>query len=435
MTRLRLSDPLLRLQTDERLAALAGHGGERAFAILVERHRTALLAFARRLGANGNAEDVVQQALLQAWSALERGTEVRHVSAWLRQSVRNAAIRAAARQGDDAELPATLAAATETADEVELRERTRALLSEIERLPTRQREALLQLAVVGSSGAEVGAGMELEANAVRQLAHRARTRLRAAVGALVPWPVALAAARGTHGLRIVDGLPELVGGASVAGGAGAGLGGAGLVKLGAVATTTAVVAAGAVGLGGHPASHRRAARPAPSVLVARASAAARRGGSEPAHGARAGAPSHAAAPVGRRRPNALLAPVALRRSDGGEQRDVHREDRSSSGSDSSGSGDRTSTSGSGSGSGDGTSGSGSGDRSTTQSSSDGGSSTSLDGGTSSTDGGTGSTDGGGTTTTSGSDGGAATSTSTSDGGSGSSDGGTVTTTTTSGGDG
>jgi len=318
MTGLRLSDSLLRLQTDERLAALAGHGGERAFAILVERHRAALLAFARRLGANGNAEDVVQQALLQAWSALERGTEVRHVSAWLRQIVRNAAIRVAARQGDDAELPSTLAAATETADEVELRERTRALLSEIDRLPARQREALLQLAVVGSSGAEAGTGMELEANAVRQLAHRARTRLRAAVGALVPWPVALAAARGTHGLRIVDGLPELVGGASVAGSAGAGLGGAGLVKLGAFATTTAVVAAGAVGLSGHPASHRRAPEQAPAALVAQTHPGADHEG-EPAHGARADASGTqrgaAPAPAVRHRPSPLLTPVAPRRSD------------------------------------------------------------------------------------------------------------------------
>lgn len=433
MTRLRLSDPLLRLQTDERLAALAGHGGERAFAILVERHRGALLAFARRLGANGNAEDVVQQALLQAWSALERGTEVQHVSAWLRQIVRNAAIRAAARQADDAELPPTLAAATETADEVEMRERTRHLLAEIERLPERQRQALLQLAVAGSSGDEVGAGMELEANAVRQLAHRARTRLRAAVGALVPWPVALAAARGTHGLRIVDGLPELVGGAGVAGSAGAGLGGAGIVKLGAVATTTAVVAAGAVGLSGHSGSHRSATAASPPAVVVHAGAVADRGAA-PARGVRLSGPgtrhgggaSGKATPGDRHRLSALLGPVTLRRSDGGgEHHELHREDRSSSGSGSSGSGDRTSTSGSSDGSGDHSTTLTSGDGGLTTSSSDGGSSTSTDGTSGSSD--------SGSTTTSGSDGGSTTTSS--DGASGSSDGGSTTTTTTSGGDG
>jgi RNA polymerase sigma factor (sigma-70 family) len=419
MTRLRLSDPLLRLQTDERLAALAGHGGERAFAVLVERHRTALLAFARRLGANGNAEDVVQQALLQAWSALGRGTEVEHVSAWLRQIVRNAAIRAAARQVDDAELPPTLAAATETADEVEMRERTRHLLVEIERLPERQRQALLQLALAGSSGAEIGAGMDLEPNAVRQLAHRARTRLRAAVGACVPWPVALAAARGTHGLRIVDGLPELVGGAGVAGSAGAGLGGAGIVKLGAVATTTAVVAAGAVGLSGHAGSHRSATAAPPPAVVAHAAAVADRGAA-PAHRGGTGTlrgqrGSVASGRHGVGAPHAVRSPE--RRSGEGEHHDVRREDRSSSGRDSSGSGDRTSTSGSNDRGGDGA---------TTQTSGGGGS----------TDGTSGTSDGGGTTTTSGSDGGSLTSsTDGPDGGSGSSDGGSGTTTTTSGGDG
>lgn len=415
--RLRLSDPLLRVQTDERLAALTRHGGERAFAILVERHRASLLAFARRLGADGNAEDVVQQALLHAWSALERGTEVERVSAWLRQIVRNAAIRAAASRIDSTELPATLVAATETAGEVEMRERTRELLAEIERLPARQREALLQLAVGGASGAAVGAGMDLEANAVRQLAHRARTRLRAAVGALVPWPVALAAARGTHGLRIADGLPELAGGAGAAGGASM-AGGVGIAKLGAVAATTAAVAVGTVGLASHHGSRHRAAGAPPRAVLARAADTAAGGpGSARDAASPTGDARHRVSPPARG--THAVAPVVPRTTSGG--------DRSSSGDGSSGSGDRSPT----------TSGShdGSGDGSTTHASGDGGSSRS------SSDGGSGSSDGGHTTTstTSGSDGGSST-TSSSDGGGGStdgssSDGGSGTTTTSSGGDG
>jgi RNA polymerase sigma factor (sigma-70 family) len=255
MNRHHLSDPLLRLQPDERLAALAAHGGERAFAVLVERHRPRLVAFARRSGASLGAEDVVQQALLQAWSALGRGAQVEHVSAWLHRIVRNAAIRAAAARGDGVELPATLVAATETADEVEMRQRTRDLLKEIERLPPRQREALLRLAFDGSSGEEIGREMALDPNAVRQLAHRARTRLRMAMGALVPWPLALWAARSSAaGVRLVDGVPELAGGAGAA---------AGLVKLGTIASTTAAVAVGAAGIVPHAVRHRRAhARPA-----------------------------------------------------------------------------------------------------------------------------------------------------------------------------
>lgn len=268
--RLRLSDPLLRVQSDERLAALAGHGGERAFAILVERHRGALLAFARRLGAGAGAEDVVQQTLLQAWSALQRGARVEHVSAWMHQIARNAAIRAAAASLDSAELPATLVSPSQTADEVELRHETRRLLAEIERLPARQREALVRLAVAGSSGDEAGEAMDLEANAVRQLAFRARTRLRAAMGAAVPWPVALWAARG--GGAFAGGVPELVGGA---GGAGAT---AGLLKVGAIATTTVAVAVGAGGIAHRNRHHPAAARPhvaaAPSASTQAAGAGA-----------------------------------------------------------------------------------------------------------------------------------------------------------------
>jgi RNA polymerase sigma factor (sigma-70 family) len=270
MNRHRLSDPLLRVQADERLAALAAHGGERAFAVLVERHRPALLGFARRLGCAAAAEDVVQQALLQAWTALGRGSQVEHVGAWLHRIVRNAAIRAAANApGPAAELPATLVAATATADEVEMRQRTRDLLREIERLPPRQREALLRLAVDGSSGAEAGREMQLEANAVRQLAHRARMRLRTAMGAAVPWPLALWAARGfgAGGLRAIDGVPELVGG-SVAGAAGT-TAGAGLLKLGAIATTTAAVAVGAVGLGPQHRDRAHASAPSAQSLAAR----------------------------------------------------------------------------------------------------------------------------------------------------------------------
>jgi RNA polymerase sigma factor (sigma-70 family) len=180
MTRHRsLSDPaLLRMQSDERLAA---HRGERAFALLVERHRPALVAFARRLGAGGGAEDVVQQALLQAWAALRRGARVEHVGAWLHRIVRNVALRGA-RGAAEAELPPGLVAARTTVEEVELRQRVRELLGAIGRLPPRQRHALLRLAVDGCSSAQVGRELALEPNAVRQLAYRARLRLRVAGG-------------------------------------------------------------------------------------------------------------------------------------------------------------------------------------------------------------------------------------------------------------
>src|SRR3954447_18530814 len=107
----RLADALLRSPSDERLVALAQEGRERAFTTLVERHRKPLLAFAGRLVGMERAEDVVQQALLQAWAALQRGSKVGHTRGWLHQIVRNAAFKATARTPNEAPLPDEVVAA------------------------------------------------------------------------------------------------------------------------------------------------------------------------------------------------------------------------------------------------------------------------------------------------------------------------------------
>src|SRR4051812_11524803 len=61
---------LLRLQTDERLVALAQSGHDQAFAAIVERYRDELLRYADRLVGSSRAEDVLQQALLNAHLAM-----------------------------------------------------------------------------------------------------------------------------------------------------------------------------------------------------------------------------------------------------------------------------------------------------------------------------------------------------------------------------
>ena len=68
----------LQTQTDARLVALARAGHERAFEALVQRYRKPLLAYCRRLLLpEARAEDALQQALLQAWLAIQKETEVR----------------------------------------------------------------------------------------------------------------------------------------------------------------------------------------------------------------------------------------------------------------------------------------------------------------------------------------------------------------------
>src|SRR3954454_6972641 len=92
---------LLRTQTDERLADLARAGHERAFEAIVERYRRPLLRAARRVLPEGRAEDALQQALLSAWTALQRGDEVHDLRPWLYRIVHNTSLNALRVSGYD----------------------------------------------------------------------------------------------------------------------------------------------------------------------------------------------------------------------------------------------------------------------------------------------------------------------------------------------
>jgi DNA-directed RNA polymerase specialized sigma24 family protein len=85
----------LSAQPDTRLAELARGGEERAFEVLVRRHRRSLAAYCLRLGLpEHRVDDVLQQSLTRAWLALGRGVEVREPRAWLHRIVHNAALNA-----------------------------------------------------------------------------------------------------------------------------------------------------------------------------------------------------------------------------------------------------------------------------------------------------------------------------------------------------
>src|SRR5215207_10637048 len=185
------SSVLLRTQSDERLVALARDGHERAFEAIVERYRGALLRAARRYLPEARAEDALQQAYIAAWSALQRGDEVRDLRAWLYRIVHNFALNQLRVSGYDyAELDDALRGTDAPQEEMERRAVVRQTLAGLAALPERQRDALLQIAVEGRSQEEVAEELGLSHGAVRQLVHRARTSLRTAATALVPLPLA-----------------------------------------------------------------------------------------------------------------------------------------------------------------------------------------------------------------------------------------------------
>jgi RNA polymerase sigma factor (sigma-70 family) len=181
---------LLHTQSDERLALLASAGRPAAFAVLVERHRRSLYGAVLRIVSIGEAEDVVQVTLLQAWAALQRGGEVRHVRGWLHQIARHVALRHRAQPmlvGDIDEQAQQALAVTPDPDARLLLRETLAALAD---LPDKQREALLRCAVHGESQASVAGDLQTTEPGVRQLMYRARIALRSAATALLPLPVA-----------------------------------------------------------------------------------------------------------------------------------------------------------------------------------------------------------------------------------------------------
>ncbi|MEO8690856.1 MAG: sigma-70 family RNA polymerase sigma factor, partial [Solirubrobacteraceae bacterium] len=161
---------LLRTQTDDRLVTLARDGHERAFEAIVERYRRPLLRAARRVLPEARAEDALQHALIAAWTALQRGDEVRDLRAWLYRIVHNTALNQLRVNGYDYdELEDTLRIADAGEDELERRAVVRQTLTSLAALPDRQREALLRTAVSGYSQEEVARDLGISDNAMRQL--------------------------------------------------------------------------------------------------------------------------------------------------------------------------------------------------------------------------------------------------------------------------
>lgn len=266
MSPLAFSLRFLQTQSDAQLAALARAGHERAFEALVRRYRRQLLAYCRRVGSVGsNAEDTLQQALLQAWSAIRTGVEVRDPRAWLFRIVHNVAV---SNQRRPVLIPVELrdTAGVNGADaEAEQRMAARDALAGLAALPDLQREVMVGTAVDGMSHEELASALGLSSGAVRGLIYRARAALRAAAAAITPGPVISWALRAGPG-------PSAGAYEALAGGGSAGIGGL-LVKSGVIAATAGAIATASGISTDHKAPPRHPA--APTAAAGRARIAAR----------------------------------------------------------------------------------------------------------------------------------------------------------------
>ena len=150
-------------------------------------HRRAALAVAYRMvGSFGDAEDVVQEAFLRLRAALERGTEPDDVRAYLVtittrlaiDHLKSARVRRERYVGPWLPEPA-VEGRTDLAEEVALADSlSTAFLVLLERLTPEQRAVLLLRDVFDHSFAEVAEILGRSEEACRQLAVRARRRVR-----------------------------------------------------------------------------------------------------------------------------------------------------------------------------------------------------------------------------------------------------------------
>jgi len=202
--------PLLKLQGDEKLIAMARAGNPGAFEAIVDRYQGRLLGFCRQmLGSTEDAEDVLQEVFVNAYRAMLADEREINLRPWLYRIARNRCLnflrkpKAAAQESMDM-VPEVDAAST--AERVHNREEFRQILSDVNKLPETQRSALLLREMDALSYEEIAAAMDTTVPSVKSLLVRARISLAEASQArlLTCGEVRIELSEAAEGLRKVS---------------------------------------------------------------------------------------------------------------------------------------------------------------------------------------------------------------------------------------
>lgn len=203
--------PLLKLQGDERLIAMARAGNAGAFEAIVDRYQGRLLGFCRQmLGSTEDAEDVLQEVFVNAYRAMLADEREINLRPWLYRIARNRCLNQLRKPTADAQESMDLVPAVEaasTAEKVHNREEFRQLIADVGKLPETQRSALLLREIDAMSYEEIAHAMETSVPSVKSLLVRARISLADASQArqLTCSEVRLELAEAAEGLRKVSG--------------------------------------------------------------------------------------------------------------------------------------------------------------------------------------------------------------------------------------
>jgi RNA polymerase sigma factor (sigma-70 family) len=203
--------PLLKLQGDDHLIAMARAGNPGAFEAIVDRYQGRLLGFCRQmLGSTEDAEDVLQEVFVNAYRAMLADEREINLRPWLYRIARNRCLNHLRKPTADAQesmdmVPEVEAAST--AEKVHNREEFRQLLTDVGKLPETQRSALLLREMDAMSYEEIAQAMETSVPSVKSLLVRARISLAEASQArqLTCGEVRLDLAEAAEGLRKLSG--------------------------------------------------------------------------------------------------------------------------------------------------------------------------------------------------------------------------------------
>jgi RNA polymerase sigma-70 factor (ECF subfamily) len=174
--------------SDEALMARVARGDEPAFRALSRRHLPAMVGLARRILGNGaDAEDVAQEAMLRVWTHAPRWQPLAAFKTWLTRVVVNLCLDRK-RRAPWVELEAAgeiVDPAPGAGELAEADERERLLAVGIEKLPARQRSAIVLTYSEGMSNAEVAEILGTSVSAVETLLVRGKQNLRRALGGVI----------------------------------------------------------------------------------------------------------------------------------------------------------------------------------------------------------------------------------------------------------
>ena len=173
--------PLLKLQGDEKLIAMARAGNPGAFEAIVDRYQGRLLGFCRQmLNSTEDAEDVLQEVFVNAYKAMLADEREINLRPWLYRIARNRCLNHLRKPKADAQETMDMVPevdAASTAERVHNREEFRQILSDVNKLPETQRAALLLREMDALSYEEIAAAMDTTVPSVKSLLVRARISL------------------------------------------------------------------------------------------------------------------------------------------------------------------------------------------------------------------------------------------------------------------